>query len=454
MNLKLVRGLYNLAVLGTSPGILSYLVWRAVVQKRELSLAQRFGFVQDRPAAPTGRVWCHAVSAGEAAAAAPVLRNLKALRPDLELLVTNTTLAGHEMAEKASPPGTLFQAYPVDWPFCVVPSLRRSRPDAIVLVEMEIWPNFIQAAKRRGVPVLLISGRVSDRGLRRALRFRPWLAWPLGMLDFVGMQSEVDAERAVLLGAPADRVRVLGNTKFDEEAGPLSAQDAEGLRRSLGLEPDAQLLLGGSTRPGEEAALLETHQRLRERHPRLRLALAPRHLQRVGEVLALAESAGYRVVRRSLGPPSAPPDAGTVLLLDTMGELAKLYAAATLAFVGGTFPPIGGHNLLQPIAQGIPVFFGPHTENSRDIAELLLQQGVGFRVRDAADLAVQADRLLASPATLEELRDRSLRTMAANRGASLRYAEEILRVLDRRRQRQGQRNPGPGGELGAPARWR
>ncbi|HEY3284964.1 MAG TPA: 3-deoxy-D-manno-octulosonic acid transferase [Armatimonadota bacterium] len=437
MTLPLVRAIYSLGVLATSPGVLTYLTWRALVQKKELSLAERFGRVKARGPAPGGRVWVHSVSAGEAAAASPVLRALKQQRPEVELLVSTTTSAGWEMAQRLAPEGTQLQAYPVDWGFCVEPSLSRSQPDVVVLVELEIWPNFIEAARRRGIPVMLISGRISDRGIRRAVRVRPWMEWALTLLSFLGMQTKADAERALRLGARPKYVHVLGNTKFDEESGPLPVEEVLALRESLGLTPEIDLLLAGSTRPGEEKALLEAYSLLRRRHSTVRLALAPRHLERTSEVQSLVESAGFRPVLRSKGAVEEPLGPDSVLVLDTMGELARLYAAATLSFVGGSLVPIGGHNLLQPVAQGVPVLFGPHTENSRDVTALLLQKGVGIRVKDAGEIAQVAGRLLSSPDELPALRGRCLETLEENRGASSRYAAEILRLMDDHRERTG-----------------
>jgi 3-deoxy-D-manno-octulosonic-acid transferase len=321
----------------------------------------------------------------------------------------------------------------VDWPWCVSSALHRFKPSAIVLVEGEIWPNLTHLAHQLGIPVLMVNGRLSDRGMERRLRLPALSAWPLGRMDYLGMQTQVDADRVLRLGGRPECVEVVGNAKFDQELGPLPAAEVAALRESLGLGWGTRLLLAGSTHRGEESEILDAFVALSKRDQRLRLALAPRETGRIQEVQALVRSRGLSCCFRTRPLPATTLGASTVRVIDTMGELGRLYAAASLAFVGGTLVQVGGHNLLQPVAQGVPVLFGPHTGNTRDVADMLLREGVGFRVEDQSSVVAHASALLEDPGALRSLRGRCLASVERGRGASACYADRILRSLERSR---------------------
>ncbi len=416
--------LYNLLQLLGLPALLLWLAYRKAVLGKGEGWSERFGGSPITPQNAPRPVWIHAVSAGEVAAATPLLRALADRAPDLPIVLSTLTPAGRAMADKLTPPPSAVFYYPWDLLLVVGRSLRRVRPRAVILMEAEFWPNFLSRLRSLGIPVMVANGRISERGYRRARRVSGLMRWAYGLVSAFGMQSEVDARRALSLGAPTDRVRVLGQTKFDAEDGPLSPEDALRLRHDLGLPDGAPVIVGGSTRPGEEAALLEVLTALRPRLPELRLVLAPRHLERTEEVAALALSNGFTAGRRT-----APLLGADVVLLDTMGELGQVYAVGDVAFVGGTLTNIGGHNPLQPVAQGKPVFLGPHTQNVRDLAELLIGAGVGFRVTDAESLAAGMADLLTHPEKAEAIKTRALEVVAAHRGASARYAELLLSLL-------------------------
>lgn len=421
---------YNILLLLLSPLLVIYAFARGL-RGKEACWRERLGFVPAPDAQGRPRIWVHAVSAGEAAAAAPVIREVASRCPEAVVFVSTITRAGREMVVKLCPEAAQVFYFPIDIPWSARMALSAVQPDAVVLLEAEIWPNFLFQAARRGIPVLVVNGRISDKGFHRSRLVRPLLRWALGNVSFLGMQTELDAERVTAMGADPRRVCVLGNTKFDQETTPLPAGEVRRLRDSLRISEQEAVLVAGSTRPGEEDVLLEAHSRLLSTFPNLRMILAPRHLERTEEVEALIRRFGFVPVRRTTLPEGELPR-NAVILLDTMGELGRIYAVASVTFVGGTLAPIGGHNILQPIAQGKPVLFGPHTHGIRDVAAAAAAAGVGFRVTGPDDLTAKAAELLGNPVLLSELRAKCLALMDANRGASARYAERILSALQAR----------------------
>jgi len=422
--------LYNAALVGASPLIVGYLCYRLVVRgKSRAGLRQRLGGVPRLPPPPAaGRVWLQAVSAGEVAAAAPVARWLRELSPETEIVITTTTPAGQAQARRLIPWAAAHAYFPFDfWP-CAAAALARLQPTVIASVETEIWPNWLSLARARGVPSLVLNGKFSDRGFRRARRVAPLYRWALGLPEGLLMQSEGDAERAVALGAPPSRVRVVGQTKFEQTIPAVSEAERAELRRALGLPSEAPLLIAGSTHPGEEEQVVAAWEAARQRVAELHLIVAPRHIERAEAVAAMLAARGYRVLRRRAGPP--PADAldpqRTVWLLDTMGELARLYALADVVFVAGSLAPIGGHDLLQPLFHGKPVLFGPYVQNQRDTAALLLAAGAGFQVRDARELADAVVALLTDPGRAAAARTAGERLLAQHRGAARACAEALL----------------------------
>ncbi|MGQ9523740.1 MAG: 3-deoxy-D-manno-octulosonic acid transferase [Armatimonadota bacterium] len=419
---------YNFLLFLLSPILLIYAIARGI-RGKEACWAERLGFVRVPGLQGRPRIWIHAVSAGEVAAAVPVIRELMSRNSDAAVFVSTITRAGREMAVKLCSETALVFYFPIDTPWSARRALAAVRPDVVVLLEAEIWPNFLFQASRHRIPVIVVNGRISDKGFRHAKLAGPFLRWGLRSVAFFGMQTQLDAQRITAMGADPDRVCVLGNTKFDQETTSLPPDEVRCLRASLQIAERELVLVAGSTRPGEEEVLLEAYARLLNTFPNLRMILAPRHLERTQEVEALIRRYGFTPVRRTALLPNGLPQRA-VTVLDTMGELGRVYAVASVTFVGGTLVPIGGHNILQPIAQGKPVFFGPYTHGIRDVAASAIAAGVGFRVTGAEDLAMKAADLLNNPSALDELRYKCAALMDANRGASARYAERIAAILN------------------------
>jgi 3-deoxy-D-manno-octulosonic-acid transferase len=393
-------------------------------QHRELRSGwkERLGFVPRLPDSTAPRLWLHAVSVGEVQLARQLLAELLSRRPDLEVLLTSTTAAGRRFAREAGLPGTRVSALPLDLPFLARRALRRARPQLLILLETEIWPNLIRQCHTQGTPVLIANGRISSRSFPRYRRLRSFLANTLARVDRYLMQSETDAGRVRALGAPADRIEITGNLKWDLPAPDQSAATA---RRDFGLPADAPILVAGSTFEGEESAVLDAWEALRQEFPRLCLVLAPRHPRRFERVAELLTGRGVAYARRSR------PTAGIheVLLLDTLGDLRRAYITGTICFVGGSLVSRGGQNLLEPAAAGRPVLFGPRTENFTDAARALIEAGAGYRIDSAAALHPAALRLLRDPEECEAAGRRGAALVAANRGATRKTAERILGYL-------------------------
>ncbi|MFQ6131467.1 MAG: 3-deoxy-D-manno-octulosonic acid transferase [Armatimonadota bacterium] len=429
---------YNLALAALLPLVLVYLVWRLLILgKSRAGLAQRLGFIprelRERLAGDEEVVWVHAVSVGEVTAARPIIREFRRLEPLARIVLSTTTPTGRAMAEKGDLDVDAFIYFPFDFPFVVQRVLNALHPQLLVLVETELWPNLLWLARRRGVRTAVVNGKISDRSFERSRFLRPVYAWALSNLDAMCVQSDLDAERFRALGAPAQAVRVAGNAKFDEECPDVSAAQAANLRREMGIADDCPVVVAGSTNPGEDGPVLDAFWHLRVEHVNARLIIAPRHPERADEISDLIHEHGWSFLRRTEilaqgGPPESADDS-PVILLDTIGELATVYSVATVVFVGGSLIPKGGHNVLQPLALGKPVLFGPYMHNQKDMASIALREKVAWQVDDAEQLAETITRLVDDPNALRRVAEQGRQVIAKYRGASRRAAARLAALL-------------------------
>jgi 3-deoxy-D-manno-octulosonic-acid transferase len=418
-----VRTLYWLLTHLVAPVIIVIEGWRELRDRSQRGrLRQRLGFIVPQPR--PGCLWIHAVSVGEVQASAALVRELRRRAPELEIIITTVTSTGAARAREIFG-ATLRHCYlPYDLPGSVGRFLDRVQPCAVIVLETEIWPTLYRELGRRHIPLAMASARLSERSVGRYRRAGSLIRETLSGI-VIGAQSETDAARFRALGAPAGRVRVTGNVKFDLEI-PESvvAAGRELRRRSAAARP---VWIAGSTHEGEEAAALTAHAAIRARHPTALLMMVPRHPQRFDAVRALLGGSGTTWSQRSTC--ALPAENDQVFLVDTVGELQMFYAAADVAFVGGSLVPVGGHSLLEPAMLAMPVVSGPWTQNAPEVAELLARSGALATVRDAEELARRVLECLHDPGRARRDGAKGQAVVASNRGAVGRVVELLLPLL-------------------------
>jgi 3-deoxy-D-manno-octulosonic-acid transferase len=423
--------LYNSVLLLASLGSLPYFALKSLrTTKYRAGLRQRFGYVPPEvvSALRGGRpLWLHAVSVGEVIAAVPLVNALRQRFPHHPFLVSTVTEAGQATArEKMAAEAYLY--FPLDYPWVVRQVIARLQPRLFLMVETELWPNFLRQLAQLEIPAMLVNGRLSPRSFRGYQRLRHFMRQVLQSIAILGMQTKLDAERIIAIGAEPARVHITGSIKYDLPLTPLSHGEAQALRADLGIG-EAPVFMAGSTHRGEEGIAIEAYLRARAHEPTLRLLLAPRHLDRVDEIEALLHRHQLTVQRRSRGRFSSPANDSPVLLLDTIGELAKLYAVGTIVFIGGSFVPIGGHNVLEPAAHRKAILFGPHMHNFQQIAAALLEAGGALQVQTPEALSACVGALLQDPERRQALGDAAYQVLGDNQGALARTVELIAQVL-------------------------
>jgi len=350
---------------------------------------------------------------GEVAVALSLLTAMKRIYPRHGFVISTTTPQGRAVASRAQGVDAAFLA-PLDLPWIVRRAVKRIKPSLLLVVETELWPNLLRGAKRAGIPVILFNGRISQRSYRFYLPLRFFFRDVLKNFDALCLKSSVDRERMKSLGAAPKAIHITGDIKFHQIARP-SAIAGTRLRRDLRLAADVPVLIAGSTHEGEEELILQVYKGLRTNLPRLVLLLAPRHLQRIPRVEKILESQGVRWVKRTMIDKKSRQE--EVILLDTVGELAALYGLGTAIFVGGSFARVGGHNILEVLAHGKGVVFGPHMENFMEIARLVVESGAGIQVRTPEELAQALRRLIGNPALSNEMGGKGLALLREHQGA-------------------------------------
>jgi len=416
--------LYNILLTLASPVILAVLLAK---KRCRPGLWQRLGWVPPGQAAEWGAgrtIWLHAVSMGEATAAVPLVQQLKARYPDAPIVVSTVTETGRETIQKklGGQAGHLY--FPLDYPWAVRSVLDAIRPRLIIIVETELWPNFLRAAAARGIPVVLANGRLATDSFAGYLRLGLFFRRVLAAFTLCAMQTDRDVERIIRLGVPPERVVRTGNLKYDQAPQATAAGIS---RRDVGVAEREELFVAGSTHPGEEEAVLDCYRRLLHVAPALVLVLAPRHIERADAVCAAARLRGFNALRRTCLVPSSGP---RVIVLDTRGELATLYREATLVFVGGSLVDVGGHSPLEPAAWGKAVVFGPHMDHFAEAAEQFVSRGAGMQVGNAGEMADAMAALLKDRAKLAERGQAAHQLVLENQGAVARTVALIARILE------------------------
>jgi len=420
----LTNVLWTLMAILASPYILFKMI---TAGKYREGLAQRMGKVPARKGSGPC-IWIHGVSVGEVNAARKLIEELGKAFPDTEIVISTVTNTGQEVARKAYPGCVVFY-FPLDLSWIVRRFLEALAPRCVILMELELWPNFLMAAKAFGIPVVVANGRITKKSFWWYHTFWPFVRRAFNAITLFCVQSKDYAERLRRLGFADERVRVLGNVKFDTVELSPNPDRIRHLRIIYGLDDDAKVVVAGSTHEPEEATILASFKQWQAASPTLRLIIVPRHKERFDAVARLIERTGLRWARRSrleTGPPASPPQ---VILVDSMGELGLNYSLADVVFVGGSLIPHGGQNMLESVAQAKATLFGPHTSNFRDVVELLLKSEAVVQVRNRDELARAVARLLASPAERSRLGENGRRIVLAGRGATARHVDAIKEII-------------------------
>ncbi|MGH1541287.1 MAG: lipid IV(A) 3-deoxy-D-manno-octulosonic acid transferase [Arenicella sp.] len=367
--------------------------------------------------------WVHAVSVGEVRAAAPLIKRMLSDNPERKILLTVSTPTGRDTVDLLLKDSVDVCYMPYDVGFATRLFLQRTQPKVAVILETEVWPNLIVKAQKMDIPLLYINVRLSERSFKRYQSMASFSRMVFSRIDYFAIQSASDAARVHQLGVPLEKFSITGNIKFDVQMPASLAESAQGLRGLL--TQQRTVWIAGSTREGEEELLLQIYQNLKTDHPDLLLVIVPRHPERFDSVAKLCQKHSLQCVRRTENPMAIEAEVD-VYLGDTMGELSLMYAAADIAFVGGSLVPFGGQNILEPCALGIPVLFGPHMFNFEEISALTIEAGAGIQVLDPQGLQKQLQELIQRPNKRDEMGSKGKALIEEHKGALERIYQLVV----------------------------
>jgi 3-deoxy-D-manno-octulosonic-acid transferase len=417
---------YAAAITLASPAI-AWSAWRAG-KYREGYAAKLLGRVPvrtgDRPC-----VWLHAVSVGEVNLVGVLIAELRQRHPNWEVVVSTTTKTGYDVAQKKYGAAHTVFYCPLDFSWAVNEAVRRVRPDLLLLAELELWPNLIDAAKRHGAKVAIVNGRLSENSYNGYRRVQPLVKRSLQQIDLLAIQDIPTRERFIDLGARRRSTQVTGSLKYDGAETNRNNRRTRELKRLAGFATTETVWLAGSTQAPEEAICLRVFREALQEHPELRLVLVPRHPERFGEVARLLSESGLDWKRRTQLSPSSPAPSPSILLIDTVGELGAWWGAADLGFVGGSFGSRGGQNMIEPAAYGVATCFGPNIKNFRDIVSALLNADGARVVEDEAALEAFVNACLEMPAEAKALGERARALVETQLGATARTVDAIDKLM-------------------------
>ncbi len=426
--------LYNIILLIAALMIAPYFFLKIIFTgKYRNSFIQKFGgrqtkILKDVQGGP--RVWIHAVSVGEVTAAAPIVAFLKKKRPEVNIIFSTLTETGQEMAKKFIKEDVTFIYFPLDIPVVVTKVIKMVNPDVFVMVETELWPNFLRRCAKSRIKTLMVNGRISPRSYRRYRLTDFFWKQILKGLDFAGMISGVDAQRIQDIGMDAAKIQVIGNAKYDGLAAKVSPALRDEITRRLNVKENERFFVAGSTHPGEDEIVINVYRKLLERYPDFRLILVPRHIERTNDVVQLAEGAGFHdVIKLSEINNGRPRNNESVIIVDVIGELFKVYSLASIVFCGGSLVPKGGQNILEAAAWGKVIFYGPSMEDFSQEKTLLEEAGCGITIRNGEELFSGMMQMLGSPEELTQRGEKGRAVVLDNIGASQRYADLISRYF-------------------------
>lgn len=420
--------IYNFAYLTLLALVWPWLLWKAIRHgKYSAGWSEKFLGHVPRREGQRPCIWLHAVSVGEVNLLQTLLGRLEREYPDWDIVISTTTLTGYALAKKRYAPRTVCYA-PLDFSWAVRNAVARIRPRMLILAELELWPNLIQAVKQSGAKVAVMNGRLSDNSFKRYCQFAWFVRHLFSQLDLVAAQTEEYAERFQTLGTPAANVHVTGSLKFDGAMSDRENPSTQKLRQLAGIEPTDIIFLAGSTQEPEEQLALQTFQQHCAKYPQLKLILVPRHPERFEEVATLLQKSGLRWQRRSQWNESTNTTPWQVLLVDAVGELGAWWGTARIAFVGGSLGNRGGQNMIEPAAYGSAIAFGPNTWNFRDVVARFLAAEAAIVIHDGQELSNFVSRCLLEPEFAETLGEKAASLVRSQQGAA-DHTIQLLRPL-------------------------
>jgi 3-deoxy-D-manno-octulosonic-acid transferase len=409
-----------------------YFLFRSLFQEQfRRELTQRMGFFL--PSLSFKRpIWVHAASVGEVFCCIPLLKRIKKDFPRSEIVMTNMTRTGHETAKAQIPEVNAVLLFPIDHPLAIHRVMARIQPSILLIAETELWPNLLQSCGKKGIPIVLFNGRISQKSFRRYLLFKFFFKECLKYISLFLMQTEEDQKRIIDIGGESQKTRAVGNLKFDQTFPSFTPGAMNELANTLGIRGNENILIAGSTHSGEEEILVNLYKELKKMDPHLILILAPRHLERLEEVERILTKESISWLRKtslSLVARRSDQDQPKVILLDTMGELMGIYSLGTLVFVGGSLVPIGGHNPLEPLFFRKCVLFGPFMFNFLEISSRLKEAGGAIQVTGRDDLFSQLKYLLSDERARKEVGEKGYQFLRRHQGATERIFKEIRPFL-------------------------
>jgi len=385
------------------------------------------------PASGVRPFWIHAVSVGEVMASVQLIQELKLRFPEHPVVLSTTTATGNATARAHAKAADAIIYFPFDFTFIVNCALQRIQPKMFLSIETEIWPNLYRALNSRNIPALIVSGRISEKSFKTYHTLRFFFARVLDTVSQFCMQTQADADRIIRIGAPEDRVTVCGNIKFDLSSPDITQDEKSTLLKQFGLTANQPVLIAGSTHQGEEQLVLNAFCDMRKDIPELILLLAPRHPERFDEAAKTITACNLACIRRSAIQEGTQRIDEPIILLDTIGELIRIYSIGTVVFIGGSLiEGIGGHNPLEPALAGKPVIFGPHMSNFKEIARILTQKNAAFQIDNPALLVAKTRELLGTPDMCSQVGKTALGVIQQNSGAVKKIADTVQAVLQQR----------------------
>lgn len=411
------------------------LLYSKLTRRYRSSMRQRIGLFPSPVIPPdrSSRIWLHAVSMGEVTAAVPIIEALRTKAPNAAIILSTTTEHGQSLAKSRLPADVPCIYAPVDFIPTVRTVLKKIKPDILVCLETEIWPNWLITAHRLGIRTAIVNGRISARAFSRYRMIRPLMKEVLRSMSFFSMIQEIDARRIRELGAAPEKIRISGNAKYDllirHSSGRDRTDPAGHWRNIFGIEKNHAVFLAGSTRHAEEEIIIDAYREIRRHAPHTILIMAPRHLERVRHIEKIINEKGLHCQLRSGLGESGGDRTAPVVILDTMGELSEIYSIATVVFCGGSLAPLGGQNILEPAVWGKPVLYGPHMDDFLDARSLMESTGGGTEIRNGSELADKALFFISHPDAAQTTGRLARKAVEMNEGAARKHADVICRLL-------------------------